>query len=449
MFNIWNYYGKKEIFNIFNILRKELIANNSAFFHYSQVQLTQYLNNQNSKLTDRFYKFYYSWQSFQNKKRIIQRFLNKNKVNYPNYFNQKDRIIIDQIYIDYKTILLEINVCKSKKIPLQYSYTILIKKIIKDILYNQLFYNKKIKLIDINIQLNKIIIVQLINLKKQKKYTYKLTKFLLKYQKLFPKKYGYCKANIVISKNWQDLLLQSTFKKWSSCINLISTTSDNMLMYSCTNGIKAGNLVAYCIFDYQDNKDINEIMNDNGYHGLMYQRSFWRCNIKRYVNKINYNDYIFCAQHTSYGTIIQNIITYQNDLFNKINLFLINLNNTIKHSNSQIIIYKLPYKIHSDLHSFNDQVSKTHIYYFNQQKIKNNFKKITKARKQKFIKLLEFNQKVFTNDIIALLSVFNHFSLQINTEEKKLQYVLNNYLNNKHYILNNTKKIKNIIFNTN
>lgn len=447
MFNIWNYYGKKDIFNIFNILRKQLIANNSSFFHYTQSQLEQYLNNQNSELTNRFYKFYYSWQSFQNKKRIIQRFLDKNIINYPNIFNQKDRLIIDQIYIDYKTILLEINVCKSKKIPLQYSYTILIKKIIKDILYNQIFYNKKIKLIDINIQLNKINVIQLLNVKKQKKYTYRLTKFLLKYQKLYPKKYGYCKANIVISKNWQDLLLQSTFKKWSSCINLISTTSDNILMYSCTNGIKAGNLVAYCIFDYQDNKDINEIMNDNGYHGLMYQRSFWRCNIKRYVNKLNYNDYIFCAQHTSYGTIIQNIITYQNDLFNKINLFLITLNNSIKHNNSQLIIYKLPYKIHSDLHSFNDQVSKTHIYYFNQQKIKNNLKKYTKLRKEKIIKLLEFNQKLFTNDIIALLSVFNHFSNQYNTEEKKFQYVLNNYLNDKHYILNNTKNIKNIILN--
>lgn len=438
MFDIWHYYGKKQIFHIFNQLRKQLIANNNSFFHYTQTQLTNYLNNKELNLSQRFYKFYYSWQSFQNKKRIVERFLKYNAIDYPELFKIKQRIIIDTFNINYQQILRQINVYKAKKVPIQHSYSILIKKTIKSILHNQLFYNKKINIIDINVQLNKIIVQQKLK-DKIKKYQYKLTKFLLKYQKINPKKYSFCKANLVISKNWKDLLLQSTFKQWSSCINLITTNTDNLLMYSCTNGIKAGNLVAYCIFDLQDGKSIDEIMDDNGYRGLMYERSFWRCNIKRYVNKKNFNDYIFCSQHTSYGTIIQNIISYQNDLFNKINIFLKQLNNNLIHQKNQLITYKLPYKVYSDLHSYNAQTQKKYIYYFNI-----NEKKLNQHKIKKLKKLIQFNEKLFTNDIIALLSVFGYFKNNISQQNKK-QYILNYYLRNKHYILDNTFSLKDII----
>lgn len=441
--DIWKYYTKKQIRQIFNYLNQQIILNND-FFHYTDYQIKKYLNDNTLDLQQRFQRFYLSWINFQNKKRIIQRFNNNNHISYPKIFQNKDRIIIDTFEIDYSNILRDINCHRAlnKKIP--YSYQILIKKLIKNILIIEIYKNKKISY-DINLNDNIIYINQYINETTSKKTKYKIDKLLLKYQKKYPLKYKKCKAHLVVSSNWKDLFLQSTFKQWTSCLNLFVHSSDQHIVYSITNGIKAGNLVAYCILDLQDGKSIDQIMDDNGYHKSMYQQCFWRCSIKRYVNTLNYNNYIFCAEHTSYGTIIQNFITFKYKLFTKLNKWLLQLNTQICQIKNKIQTYKLPYNIYSDLHTFNIDMNGNSIYLFNiDYSTDLTYKQLTKINK-----LIEYNNKLFSNDIIALLSVFKFFEENkldnIISEQDKRKYIINTYMLNNHFILNNSLKTKKIL----
>lgn len=440
--NIQKYYTKKQLKQIFNYLNSQSLVNND-FFQYINPQIKNYKN-----INDKFNIFYNSWINFQKKKRIIENYLKKNKINYPTIFNKKERIIIDTFQIDYSNILQNINGYRilNKRIP--YSYQILVKKLIKNILLNQIYKQQKI-IYNINLIENKINISLYINQNKIKNISYKIDKLLLKYQKKYPLKYKKCKAYLVISSNWKDLLLQSTFKQWTSCLNLFFNSPNKIINYSLINGIKAGNLVAYCIFDLNDNKSIDQIMNDNNYNGLMYQRCFWRCSIKRYINTKNYNNYLFCAQHTSYGTIIQNYITYKYQLFTKINQWLLKLNKKICKINQIIQIFKFPYNIYSDLHSFNQEVQKKNIYLFNI-----NFKKLNNLSTYKINKIkqyINYNKKLFTNDLLALLSVFHYFQQNniknINTNQDKYNFILYKYILNKHYVLNNSIKTEKILKN--
>lgn len=441
--DIWKYHTKKQIKQIFNFLSKQIIVNND-FFHYTDYQIKKYLNNLQLDYNQRFQRFYISWINFQNKKRIIQRFNKIKKIEYPQIFKQNQRIIIDTFQINYSNVIQDINCYRAlnKKIP--YSYQILIKKLIKNIISSQIYKNKKVTY-QINLKQNIVNLIQYITQKKIKIHTYKIDKLLFKYQKKYPKKYQKCKAHLVISSNWKDLLLQSTFKQWTSCINLFIISSDQKISYSMTNGIKAGNLVAYCIYDLDDGISIQQIMDDNGYHGLMYQRCFWRCSIKRYVNKLNYNNYLFCAQHTSYGTIIQNSITYNYKLFSKINEWLIDVNKETCKINNLVQTFKLPYSIYSDLHAFNIEMENPNIYLFNCDK----FNDLTIKNTQKIQKCIQFNQKLFSNDIIAILSVFNYFQENnlnnLISQQQKRQYIINNYMLHKHFVLNNSYNAKKLL----
>lgn len=127
-----------------------------------------------------------------------------------------------------------------------------------------MLYEYKIKLCLVDILKNKIE-VEYSDLKTDKEYKkeYKLNKFLFKYQKIYPTEYEKIKAFLIISCDWHDIFLMSTFKQWTSCMNLINTYRDHKIKYSNENDVKSGSLVSYLILDLADGKTIDEIMDDN------------------------------------------------------------------------------------------------------------------------------------------------------------------------------------------
>lgn len=326
--NIWKLDTQEDILSWFKFLLKDIRKNNNAFFHYDDKQLTKYCQHPRSNLKKRFQSFRLYWQHFNKKKRQVQHFLQTKykKIKFPEIFKDQERIIIDNIQINYQDILKEINTLLVNKQKIPYEYQTLINKLVKTIISEKILnHQQAIHVLMVNIQKNQIYIqIFQKNIKYTK--TFKLQKFLLKYQKIYSQ-YKFCDAWLVISKNWQDLFLQSTFKQWTSCMNLINTYSDTLIDNSCVNAIKNGNLIAYLVLNLHDQYTIDEILNDNGYNGLAYNRCIWRCNILRY-NHTN-TSYLYCAENTSYGTILHNIITYHTNLFKKLNNWLYNLNTTI------------------------------------------------------------------------------------------------------------------------
>lgn len=232
--DIWKLDTQQDIFDWFKLLSQDIRKNNCAFFHYNDNQLKKYLDNPNRELKKRFKTFECYWQHFNKKKRQAQLFLKKREVCYPDIFNQSDRIIIDEIHINFEDILNQINANLAQNKPISKEYFTLISKLIKQILVEQVFINgKNLTLLKVNLQKNEIY-TQFTYNAKDYTHTYKLQKFLLKYQNL-NQSYKYCNAWLVVSKNWQDILLQSTFKQWTSCMNLINNYSDKLVDNSCIN----------------------------------------------------------------------------------------------------------------------------------------------------------------------------------------------------------------------
>lgn len=159
---------------------------------------------------------------------------------YPEIFKSQERIILDTITIDYQKILEEINVLKINKQNISYAYLQIISKLVKEIIYNKVLNKHKILLCDVDV-LNNNIEVEFENCQLNKKYIkkYKLNKFLQKYQKIYPEEYKKITAKLIVSKNWQDIFLSSTFKQWVSCMNLINTYKDHKIKYSNENYIKS------------------------------------------------------------------------------------------------------------------------------------------------------------------------------------------------------------------
>lgn len=95
-------------------------------------------------------------------------------------------------------------------------------------------------LLNIDIENNKLNIIYT-NYKTEIDYEkiYKLNKFLFKYQQLYPDEFKNITANLIVSCNWQDIFLSSTFKQWTSCMNLINTYKDHKIKYSNENYVKS------------------------------------------------------------------------------------------------------------------------------------------------------------------------------------------------------------------
>lgn len=239
-FDIWKLQSPSKIKEIFNFLSKDLRKNNDNFFHYEEKELVKYLKNPNLNIEDRLLTFVKYWENFNNRKRCLQRFFKFNNLpTFPDCFKETERIIIDEIILDYADILAEINVLKINKKTIPYEYIILIKKLIKSILKDKILINRQILFLDIDIEHNLISVEYKDNNLKIKEKKYKLYKFLLKYQNIYPDEYKCCKAWLIVSCNWQDVFLQSTFKSWTSCMNLINTYSNARVKYSNENNVKA------------------------------------------------------------------------------------------------------------------------------------------------------------------------------------------------------------------
>ena len=253
-----------QIQQIYNELNKNLLVNNDKYFHFTESDLTKYLRNPNNSMVYRFNKFKRNWENFNMHKQMLKHFFSHNQVEYPEIFKDNKRIIIKDIILDYKDILNEINILKLKKQQINYVYIQIINKLVKQILTNKVLYEYKIKLCLVDILKNKIE-VEYSDLKTDKEYKkeYKLNKFLFKYQKIYPTEYEKIKAFLIISCDWHDIFLMSTFKQWTSCMNLINTYRDHKIKYSNENDVKSGSLVSYLILDLADGKTIDEIMDDN------------------------------------------------------------------------------------------------------------------------------------------------------------------------------------------
>lgn len=145
-------------------------------------------------------------------------------------------------------------------------------------------------------------------------------------------------------------------------------------------------------------------------NGLCYQRTIWRCNIKRLVNQKNINDYLFLAENTTYGNKSQSSITYQNKLFISLNNWLYQLNKSIilPFNNHQLIKkYSFTEKMFSDI--FCLEKTKPTLTFYNLQLLQDIKDKLSDNNKQKIIKNCIKNIELLTYDILALLNIYKHF----------------------------------------
>lgn len=231
----------EEIENIYNSAKTELIKYNNMFFHYDHNKLQNILTAK-TELTDAdFTQFIYNWENFNNHKHILSHFFKSHQLIYPEIFLQSSRICIDEISISYIEILEEINVLKINKLPIPYIYTQLINKLVKNIVKNKILKSNE-NYIDLKIDIIKNTIELIFfNLDQQKEYTknYKLNKFLLRYQRIYPNEYKTLKAWLIVSSNWKDIFLSSTFKQWTSCMNMINTYGDILVKYSNENYVRS------------------------------------------------------------------------------------------------------------------------------------------------------------------------------------------------------------------
>jgi hypothetical protein len=150
------------------------------------------------------------------------------------------RICIAEVSINFQDILEEINVLRINQHKIPYAYYQIIYKLVKQILINHILSEYALVFLTVDIELNliKLEYKSLVNghiiLKE-----YKLNKFLYKYQSIYPDDYKHINAWMIVSSNWQDIFLSSTFKQWTSCMNLINTYKDKKIKYSNENYVKS------------------------------------------------------------------------------------------------------------------------------------------------------------------------------------------------------------------
>jgi hypothetical protein len=238
--DIFSLQSQEEIKKIYDILNQDLFKYNDRFFHFSDCDLTKYLRNPLNSTIYRFNKFKRNWENFNNHKQLLYHFFRHNEVTYPDCFKDSKRICIAEITINYQDILRDINILKINGQHISYVYVQIITKLVNDILYTKVFPDYKILNIDIDIKSN-IINVEYENNIIDKLYTktYKLNKFLNKYQYIYPELYKEITAWLIVSCDWKDIFLASTFKQWVSCMNMVNTYKDHKIKYSNENYVKS------------------------------------------------------------------------------------------------------------------------------------------------------------------------------------------------------------------
>jgi hypothetical protein len=241
--DVFSLQSQEEIKEIYDCLNNDLFKNNNKFFHFTDCDLVKYMRNPNNSTVYRFNKFKRNWENFNNHKQLLYHFFQHHTVNYPEIFKDKKRHIIAEIEIDYHEILQDINALKVNGERIPYVYTQIITKLINDIIHTKILHEYKIITIDVDILKNKIEVeYENVVIGKVYEKIYKLNKFLNKYQSIYPELYKTITAWLIISADWQDLFLSSTFKQWVSCMNLINTYKDHKIKYSNENYVKSGRI---------------------------------------------------------------------------------------------------------------------------------------------------------------------------------------------------------------
>jgi hypothetical protein len=254
--NIWKLQSPEEIEECYFELNKNLAEYNSSYFHFNDTDLSKYIKCETNSPKLRFNKFKRNWENFNNHKQLLFHFFNHHRVDYPDIFKQNSRICIAEVSINFQDILEEVNVLRINQHKIPYTYYQIIYKLVKQILINHILAETELLLLTVDIELNQIkieykdLITDHIILKE-----YKLNKFLYKYQNIYPDDYKNINAWLIVSNNWQDIFLSSTFKQWTSCMNLINTYKDKKIKYSNENYVKSGALVSYLVLNTGDRKN--------------------------------------------------------------------------------------------------------------------------------------------------------------------------------------------------
>ena len=220
--DIFALQDEDEIFEIYKELNKNLLKYNNAFFHFNENNLKKYIRCPNNSPVLRFNKFKRNWENFNIHKQSLNHFFKHNNIDYPSCFSISSRICIKEIELNYEDILEEINVLKINRQSINYTYKQIIYKLVKSIIIKHILNNNNLLVLDVDLIENKIHL-EYLELKNNNtiEKDYKLNKFLQKYQKIYPDEYKNINAWLIVSNNWQDIFLSSTFKQWVSCMNLI------------------------------------------------------------------------------------------------------------------------------------------------------------------------------------------------------------------------------------
>ena len=233
MFNFPNQISDSETKELFDILYKKNMSNNSSYFHFNMKELSSVSKE---KCLDKFK------QNIAQYNNIIANLSANDNV------KKSNRKTIKKILIDYEEIVNSINVYKAVGKDIPYVYEYLLKKLIRQIIRDNI---SSTAMATIDILNNDIEINDINNSEKH----YKLIKFFEKYKKHT--------ASLIISNNWKDILFQSTFKQWTSCTNILNSSVDKFLSYTPYEEILNQDMIAYLVLD-NDMYDINYVMDDIG-----------------------------------------------------------------------------------------------------------------------------------------------------------------------------------------
>jgi hypothetical protein len=193
-----------------------------------------------------------------------------------------------------------------------------------------------------------------------------------------------------------------------------------------------------------------------GMTGLCYNRTIWRCNIKRLINKKDKTDFFFLNENTTYGNIMQNAITYHKGILPKLINWINKLNEGLikpvsVDSTKLYKRYELEFPIYSDIFSF-DKQTKNYFYYYNIDLLKTAI--LSNKEKQAIVKHVQNYISVLTADLLALLNVFHHFNdssmfidyvNKIGANHSTKKYVNDVYLNHNHFLLNHYFQVLTIL----
>ena len=175
--------------------------------------------------------------------------------------------------------------------------------------------------------------------------------------------------------------------------------------------------------------------------GLCYQRTIWRCSIKR-MNLDN-NLSLFYSENLTYGNILNIPITYKYNLLKELNEYFYSYNektySQIDWNDQFSKTFYVPYRIESSMFS----VASTYTYryslkIFNVEKIKKDYCQLSNAQRSRIIFYCAKMIELFTNDVISLMKICKDDNIKVNINNNESNFIIDDYFN-KHFIIENYK----------